>query len=312
MEEIRKSVCNIERKRVLGKNKFQRVLFFVLSMTVLFIMYEMMTSHIKQRLEIIEDDFSWVFQVDDITKNEELLVITGWAFELDRDANFLFEVVFYDMETGKGYFPKIKYEARTDVNDYFLCEFDYTKSGFEATIPLDELDLENKVYEVLIRPQSITAISTGIYYKDEDIFYVHPEQFVPLQTKGTDLEEITEKGVLRVYEPEIGMYVYQYGGELYWIAEEHYGFVNGNTYVQLLLYTTQFDKLPEERKTGNNPCFTNGFHFKKNELQDLNTGQYRVTKCALPTEYSIRKIGTGNYKDEWIWRSVFRPWYEFD
>ena len=40
---------------------------------------------------------------------------------------------------------------------------------------------------------------------------------------------------------------------------------------------TQFDKLLEERKTGSNPCFTNGFHFKKNELLDLNTGKYRVT-----------------------------------
>jgi len=296
----------------LKKNKKLQVLFFCVSMGVLILVYTTIIKHVKQRLEIIEDDFSWVFQVDDITKDEKNLYINGWAFELERDANFSFEIALCDTETGKGYFPKTKYEAREDVNDYFLCDFDYSKSGFKATIPLAELDLDNKVYEVLIRPQSIVAISTGIYYSNGEIFYVHPEQFVPLETEGTDLEEITKNGVLRVYEPEIGMYVYQYDGELYWIAEEYYGFVNNKTYIQVHLYTTQNEKLPEERVKSNHLWFLNGFHFRSNELQNQNTGKYRVTKCELPTEYSIREIRTGNYIDEWIWKRAFRPWYEFE
>ena len=51
---------------------------------------------------------------------------------------------------------------------------------------------------------------------------------------------------------------------------------------------------------------------KKNELQDLSIGQYRVIKCALTTKYSIREVRMGDYTDEWIWKSVFYPWYEFD
>ena len=70
--------------------------------------------------------------------------------------------------------------------------------------------------------------------------------------------------------------------------------------------------LPKDR-IENNWLWSNlGFRFKWNELVDWNTGIYRVAKATLPTEYSITKIWTGNYKDGWIWKSDFRPWYVFN
>ena len=267
-----------------------------------------------ERFEIIEDDFSWVYQIDSIEEIDGKLQINGWAFALNEDAKKEnCEIILYDTETGKGVYPKMSYESREDVNEYFLCEYDYTESGFVASISTTKLQLENNVYEILLRVEGKRSVfSANVYYSNGKITYVHPNEFIPLEVAGTDLKKVVEQGVLRVYRPDFGMYVYQYEGELYWIAEPEYGFVDGDTYVQFQMDTTQIANLPEER-LANNWFWSNlGFMFRSKELQDWNMGKYRVAKYALPTEYSLTHIWTGNYINEWIWQSDFRPWYEFD
>ena len=172
--------------------------------------------------------------------------------------------------------------------------------------------MENQVYEVLLRPDGKKkAYSIGVYYANGEMVFVNPKDFVKLNVEGTDLEKVIEEGVLRVYQPDYGMYVYQYESELYWIAEEWYGFIDNDTYIQFQMDTTQIDKLPKDR-IENSWFWSNiGFYFQSKELKDWNTENYRVAKCALPTEYSITKIWTGNHKNGWIWKNDFRPWYEF-
>ena len=140
--------------------------------------------------------------------------------------------------------------------------------------------------------------------------FVHPDEFVPLDVVGTDLEMIVEKGVLRVYRRDYGMYVYQYEGELYWIADKYYGFVDNDVCVEFHMNTTQIEKLPEERLINGWKWSDMSFMFCENELTEWNTGQYRVTKCVLPKDYSIAQIWTGNFIHEWIWIQYFRPWYD--
>ena len=240
-------------------------------------------------------------------------MLSGWAFHLNRDSSAKnCELILYNVETGKAYFPKMEFSQREDVNNYFLCEYDYTDSGFTASISAKKLDLEESTYEILLRPAgNVTAYQTGIYYADGKMMFVNPKEFVPLETVGTDLEKVTEEGVLRVYRPDFGMYVYQYEGELYWIAEPYYGFVDGDSYVQYQMHTTQINRLPEESLQNSWLLSSIGFLFKTKELTEWNTGKYRVAKSALPTEYSITRTWTGNYIDGWIWMNYFRPFYDF-
>ena len=88
-------------------------------------------------------------------------------------------------------------------------------------------------------------------------------------------------------------------------------FVDGDSIVEFQMDTTQIEKLPEERLKNNWFWSNIGFWFKTKELTDWDTGKYRVTKCALPTDYSITRIWTGNYIDGWIWIQYFRPFYDF-
>lgn len=207
----------------------------------------------------------------------------------------------------------MEYTEREDVNEYFLCEHDYWKSGFEAAFKTGKLDLQDGNYEVLLRVNGgKKAYQTGNYLAKGQLVYTNPIEFKALDVAGTDLEKLVEQGVLRVYRPDYGMYVYQYEGELYWIAEPGYGFnEDGNTCVQYQLDTTQVEKLPEGRL--NNQWYWDniGFWFCSKELSGWNTGKYRVAKERIPTEYSITKIWTGNYIDGWIWRQDFRPYYQF-
>lgn len=264
-------------------------------------------------LEIEADDFSWVYQVDSVEEREKEVILSGFAFQLNEDsADKRFEIVLWDIESGEKYFPKMKYFERKDVNDYFLCEYDYLHSGYQAVFQRKKLDLQNKNYEVLLRVLGDRkTYQTGTYLSKGKLMYVNPKEYVPLEVAGTDLEEIAKNGVLRVYRPDYGMYVYQYEGELYWIAEPEYGFVEGDTYVPYQLDTTQIVRLPQHRRENQWYGDSIGFQFRSNECIAMNTGKYRVTKKALPKEYSITKIWTGNYINNWIWLSYFRPYYEF-
>lgn len=308
-EKIEKKPGFFER---LKKNKKGQVIFFVVSMVVLITIYSSVKLLLHHQFEITEYDFNWLFQVDDISETDGKLVINGWAFQLGVDAKKeSVEIVLRDIDTGKKYFMNMQYDKRKDVNDYFLCESDYTYSGYTAEIRTSKLDLMNGTYEVILRPAGVKkGYATGVYYSKGEIMFANPKEFVPLITAGTDLEEITTNGVLRVYRPDFGMCVYQYDGALYWVADENYDFEEDDTtYIEYQLWTTQRDKLPEHRVLWD---FDNiGFYFENNELLDWNTGKYRVARAELPTNYSIRKIETGYYVNkEWVWRHHFLPFYE--
>lgn len=266
-----------------------------------------------RQISLREDNFSWVYQVDSLENRGEEVVLKGFAFKLKKDATAgVFEIVLYDIESGEHYFPKMKYMDRKDVNDYFICEYEYLKSGFEATIKESVLKLD-RCYEVLLRPtEDSRAFQTGVYVLNGKLVYANPEEFEELEVIDTDLEKVVNSGVLRAYKPEAGIYIYQYQNELYWIADSNYEFIDNDSSMEYHLYTTQIHNLPEYRLANQWNWDNIGFRFSENELTEWNTGKYRVAKKIIPSEYSVTKISVGSYIDEWIWEQSFRPYYELE
>lgn len=297
------------------KRRLWQALICVGLVIAIWVFYLFAMSRIHRQIELYTDDFSWVYQIESVETEGKKLLLRGFAFQLKQDAvGKNFEIILQDVSTGKNIFSKMKCGEREDVNRYFLCEYDYLQSGFEAAFKTGKLDLENRNYEVLLRPiGGKKAYQTGIYLAKGQLVYTNPTEFKKLDVAGTDLEEVVEQGVLRVYRPDYGMYVYQYEREFYWIAELGYGFnEKGDTYVQYQLDTTQIMKLPEERLSHQWYWDNIGFWFCSKELSEWNTGKYRVTKEKIPAEYSVTRIETGNYKDGWIWHQYFRPYYRFE
>lgn len=298
------------------KKRLEQALICAGLVIAIWFIFFLAMGRLHRQIKLYTDDFSWVYQIDAVETEGKKLLLRGFAFQLNQDAaGKNFEIVLQDTATGKNIFSKMKYTEREDVNRYFLCEYDYLRSGFEAAFKTGKLDLESRNYEVLLRPtgERKRTYRTGIYLAKGQLVYTNPESFGPLDVTGTDLEKVINEGVLRVYRPDYGMYVYQYEGELYWIAEPGYAFnEDGNTYMEYQLDTTQVEKLPEECL--NNQWYWDNirFWFRSKELSGYDTGKYRVAKNGIPTEYSITKIWTGNYKDGWIWLQYFRPYYQFE
>lgn len=307
----------MKEKKKIKAGFWKQCLVFIVLMVPLLGVYPAILNNIASRRDLKllrSDDFSFVFQVDKVLHEDNNFILDAWAFKLNEvSTKGAMELWLYDLEKERIIYPrKTEFTERLDVNEYFFCEYNYTDCGIVACFNEKKLDLESKDYEVYVFDVKRKKLyQTGTYICDGELMYCLPEKYVELAVSGTDIESIVKDGVLRVYRPDFGIYVYQYDGALYWIAEPYYGFVDGDSTVQFQMETTQIEKLPEHRLANNYFWSNLGFRFKTMELTELNTGKYRVAKCELPLDYSVTDIWTGNYIDGWIWRQDFRRWYDF-
>ena len=273
------------------------------------------------------------FQLDNVKQEHRNLMLSGFVFFCDRPETHV-TFVLQSTQTSKELQPVVEYGLpRPDVNRYFrsvtgnpttgvstAIKFwhtpsvpqDYAGAGFSASVR--NVDPEEE-YEIIMKINPFVTLPTGVYVTGPDIHYAKQRDFIPPDVAGTDLEEIVNKGDLRVYRPDCACYVYQYRGSLYWIADKGFAFEDdGTTYMQYHLWTTQIDKLPRKRLKNKWYWDNIGGYFEKHEITSrINCGRYRVSKRKLPTEYAITSIVTGYYKNgKWIWKEFFRPVYDFD
>lgn len=250
---------------------------------------------------------AFCYQTEKAENQGETISLTGVAFRYNHP-EWTGTVVLRSTKTGQEIPLKTEQEERLEVNNYFLCEQDYTKAGFTAT---GTADMEEE-YEILIRFPFSTALSTGEYLTGDRIHYYPDRAFREPEAEGTDLEEIIRKGTLRAFRPDYHCWVYQMENKLYWITEPGFNFEkDGTTYIQYHLWTTQTEKLPEKRLSHNWFWDNIGGYYEKYELKG-DFGEYRVSCRDIPEEYSITAILTGYYKNKkWIWKEYFRPVYNW-
>ncbi len=311
-------------------------IFLVMAVIITFVLInEMITQKNKSTFIAIEDDSDYAYQIEDMFLDNDYLVIKGWFFELNSVRNIKQEILpnkklgilLYELNSEddgsntsdsgekKGIITEMEYMQRSDINEYFKCEFDYTQCGFIAKTKIDNIDLE-KQYQIIIKPDysSNVGILSIIYFYDGTLQRVTKNDKPDLNVERTDLYQIIHDGILVAGNSEYGMWVYQYKDSFYWIADTYYNFEDdGSTYIQYQMDTTQFDKLPKER-IENQWFFSDiGGNFEDYEItNDINCGQYRVSVREIPKEYSVVRIETGYYiEDRWIWRRFIRPYYNF-
>lgn len=244
----------------------------------------------------------YCFQVDRVFTNGHEMEISGFAFHYEHPSSDY--SLLLRSEDGKRVELEKEQIERQDVNKYFLCENDYTSSGFTARAEVPEGE-----YEVLIKWPLSIALSTGVFINSDGVYNASEKEF---EAPKIDADFI-QKGVVRVYRPDFHCWVYQFEGSLYWIVDQDFSFAEDNTtYIQYHLWTTQTENLPQKRLDNNWLWDNIGGNFEDYEIQG-DFGKYRVMKRELPTEYPITAIVTGYYKDrKWIWKNYFRPIYEFE
>jgi len=256
--------------------------------------------------EELEDSSSrsYCFQIDTLNIEENMISLSGFELVYGKK-QYPITIVLMSQTTGKTVPLHTRYGLdRPDVNEYFSCDFDYTKCGFSATGEIREDE-----YEVMIKYPWTVPAPTGVYVGSAGVSYVSAEQLAEPDLHA----DFVENGVLRVSRPDVHCWVYQHQGALYWIADRDFRFEDdGTTYIQFQLWTTQTERLPENRLANGHLWDNIGGTFEDHELEG-DFGEYRVMRRKIPTDYSITSIVTGYYKNgEWIWKNYFRPIYEFD
>ena len=250
-----------------------------------------------------ESPRAFFFQLEQVECSGLTVTMTGFAFRIERPAVPV-HIYLRETATGKIHFLSTTQCNRFDVNEYFSCEFDYTNTGFCA---IGEIQ-PGVEYELLVRFPFTILFSTGVYLNGSDFHYIPEQYFQEPTDRGDELDSIIKSGTLLVYRPDYHCWVYQLGNCLYWIVDEGFNFEDdGTTYIQYQLWTTQTERLPEERLANNWLWDNIGGNFEDFELTG-DFGNYRVCCRELPAEYAVIAIVTGYYKNgEWIWQNYFRP-----
>lgn len=308
-------------KKIVLNRKVIYIGLFIFFMIAIWGTFIAVNNYISMGYTVVDDSYSYCHQIDSVAVEDNKLKITGWFFVLEEDTDPIgnkseLRLILRDVETEKSYYLDTEQVVRTDVNDYFLCEYDYSNCGFAGEIKTNKLSLEDSIYEILIRNDMSEkgAVSTGNYVVDGNLEFINPNGFVEPKLEGTDIEFVIKEGDIRDCRPEHGIYIYQYKDKLYWIADEKYSFEkNGSSLVQCEVATTQPGKLYEYGKPNRIDRDNRGFVFEGSELRDVNTGEYRVAVREIPDEYSVTGIWTGcHIRDEgWVWLCDFRPRYSF-
>ncbi|MBQ9765161.1 MAG: hypothetical protein IJW18_03080 [Lachnospiraceae bacterium] len=264
--------------------------------------------------KIVGRDDTVIFQLDGMRTEKDRLVLDGWVFKLEVNSEENdFDIILYESESKKKHRLDVEETIRNDVNNYFSCEYDYSKTGFRAEIDIDDLKLDTKNYEILVQYKDEPEISrTGVYLSKGEIKYYDPEQFVQPNVKGEWIENVINEGVLRLYRPNIELYVYQLEDELIWIFSDEYLSSKNSDYMELQVATTQPDKLPKHRVEMSFTSDNIRFSITQNEIQGIETEGYRIAVTEIPKQYSIVTFWCGDYSNKWEWVEYFRPWYHFD
>lgn len=305
--------------------KRKMVLFLAMIVVIISFVFINLSINNKRRNSVlpIKDNYHFAYDVENVLISEEYLDLSGWFFELKSVHNQAVEntnnkvtMILVDKNNKEvvnsrinGFAAEMSYNKRSEVNEYFKCNYDYTDCGFVARFNKKDISPESE-YQIFFKMNvdDYTAIETGLHLKNGKIYKANADNC--LNVDGTDLEPVVKNGTLLADRDE-GIYVYQYKGQLYWIATEKYFNCGFNTVMQYQIETTQFENLPKDRTERNQYWSNLGSEFEKYEITSvLNCGAYRVYARTLPTEYSITFIETGTFNnDRWEWREVFRPDY---
>ncbi len=339
-------ICSYEVLRKLAGNR--RFCFVCTSVKGAFVIICLAVFIFSRRsYSLKENNLSraFCFQIDEASISGKVLTLRGFTFAYGR-RQVPSRLVLRQTETWDKIDIDVIYGSpRPDVNEYFLCDYDYTNVGFTASGIVDS----EAEYEVMIGWPLTELVSTGVYIAGDDVHRVayggkhsidepiSERKENRSSTTGEDdisaagseannrnhsnadsfkmpalSNEFVTKGTLLVYRPDVHIWIFQYDRNLYWIADEDFYFEeDGKTKIQYQLWTTQLQNLPSERLKNNRFQDNIGKSFEKYELSG-DFGKYRVMRRELPRAYAITSILTGYYKNgEWIWANSFRPVYEF-
>ena len=189
-------------------------------------------------------------------------------------------------------------QLKSDTGEY-IAKTEKEGENFTALAELNG----NDINEVVVVFDGHRPISTKTWINNGIIEYVEPGTPEP-DVLRSDLCFIVKDGVLKEYNPDYDLYVYQYVDRLYWLIGESF-----DASIIYQLYTDEPDMLPEERQKYG---FDNrGFRIgsEKELTESMNCGKYRVFSDIIPKQYHISAVLIGMNKETAV---LWKDWFRID
>lgn len=314
----------------LERNRRWKASCFIICMIAILCIFIIGNVLIKKTVSqkyTLEEDNNFIEHIEKCEIKEDKIWVYGWCFYKNVDSiNQEIQVFLKNIEDSEDVvWLDVTRIDREDIDTYYDCEFDYSKTGFEASAKLSKDYFDKAEYEIIIklsyteifvqdigtsetvvRRDNVKTVSTQQYIsKGELTTFKNKTESEPLRTESTELNEVFDKGICLLYREEADLYVYQYREKLYWIAGDHFFFEEDNsTLIQYQLDTTRTECLPAERISNGWLWDNLDFVFEENEIVTDETCPYRVAVKNIPSEYPVLRFWTGYYHSG-------QPWTEY-
>lgn len=297
------------------KNKvWQLVVFFVLEAMVLgcyFIAGKWADEEGRKeviRKQGISSSYRLLREIEDVEIKDDMIKFSGWAFYPDAK-NKEVALVLRDAE-GKEEEHVVLCDLydRDEIENYYFGETKTRNIGFLANIKEKELD-KNKCYEMLIGliyqtkndqkglETAIKVTTNRFFYKGE-IFDYNPKDFVQPEIQDEELRSVIEKGKVRAYDKEEGLWIYQYNQKLFYVIDSRINHVceENNLSIPVMASTSRTKLLPGERQQYGSDHL--GAYYASDLYEREDVIPYQVVEVQLPLEYPLTYIKTGLYNNE--------------
>lgn len=262
----------------------------------------------------ITNDINLINQIEDIYIDKKNINIKGYAFlEKVNSEDTEINLILRNVNNGKEIWLNVTQFSREDVNLYFKSDYNYTNSGFNASVKKSKTNID-ECYEIIIKldykensSNNCKTILTNTYLMDEKLYTYNPYEIriEEMKVESELLNDVFINGKLLFFQNEIGIYVYQYNNKLYWVANKNFNLEDdGLTHMIFHLYTSQVDGFE---------IFD--FYFEECEYFDENTSPYRVAVRDIPDINSITYMKTGvldTVNNKWLWYNQFQLNNVFD
>ncbi len=222
------------------------------------------------------------FEINEVITHDKKLSLKGYCWVYDRDTPD-YQIILKGNTTGT------EYQAATRIKGNL----------FYATADVKT----NEKFEVFVKFRNYPRMSTYTYINNNRVEFVSGVVPAP-DVEGTDLKHIARNGMLKAYERNYDVYVYQYHNKLYWLIGTA---IDKRTEIIFHLRTNEPYKLPAQRRQYK---FDNlGFRAGANNeiTRQIHSGKYRVFERDIPEEYNITAVMVGYNTDKKIqWTRWFR------
>lgn len=310
----------------LQESKWKQVLFFMVSMGVLAGIFLPVNSYLRvvREKDIVENlnvstDFDIWFGLDEVKVREEGLNFSGWHLRKNSKISRVRLILnAIDGSDAKIYFAENV--RRKEAEEYFEADWEVGSSGFSVEVPAEEIELD-KTYEVQLVlyydkefvmedeveiEEAYNKINTGWYLYNGELYRYDPVVFYEPRVKDEELQKVIEEGILRAYDLEYQLWIYQYENKIYYIAKpELSSLEEAQIGFPVMLWTNKPELLPEHRIQHGFDHL--GFYYEDESYQRDGILPYYVRVVSLSDKYPTTYLITGLYNSvEEKWLREFR------